>query len=200
MFSTIAPFIKILEPNGGETFVYGQKYYIKWDDNINESVRIKLYRDDHVHIMVIDSVASDRAYLWELGGNGFISHGDKYRIYIESRFNNNINDLSDAMFTVQNDLSEVRENELPKEFSIAQNYPNPFNPSTTIDYELPKSSFVTISVYNILGKEIATLVEGEKSAGYYQVTWNAENLPSGIYFYTFKAGNKIATKKMILVK
>ncbi|KUO59685.1 hypothetical protein APF79_05955 [bacterium BRH_c32] len=200
MFSTIAPFIKILEPNGGETIVYGQKYYIKWDDNINESVRIKLFRDDHVHMMIIDSVASDRAYLWELGGNGFISNGDKYRVHIESRFNNNINDISDAMFTVQNDLSEVRENELPKEFSIAQNYPNPFNPSTTIDYELPKSSFVTISVYNILGKEIATLVEGEKSAGYYQVTWNAENLPSGIYFYTFKAGNKIATKKMILVK
>ncbi|MCK9280191.1 MAG: aryl-sulfate sulfotransferase [Melioribacteraceae bacterium] len=200
MFSTVAPYIQILEPNGGETFTYGQKHYIKWEDNITEAVKILLYRDDHVHMLVIDSTASDRAYLWELGSNGFVSGSSKYRIVIQSRTKSNIADSSDAMFTVYNQLAVVDKNELPQEYAVAQNYPNPFNPTTTIDYELPKASYVTVSVYNILGKEIATLVEGEKSAGYYQVTWNAENLPSGIYFYTFKAGNKIATKKMILVK
>jgi len=199
-FSTVAPYIKILEPNGGETFTYGEKIYIKWNDNINEAVKILLYREDHVHMLVVDSTSSDRAYQWEIGRNGWVSGGSKYRIVVQSRFSNSIADTSDAMFTVFNPFMDIKKDELPQEYAIAQNYPNPFNPTTTIDYELPKASYVTISVYNILGKEIATLVEGEKSAGYYQVTWNAENLPSGIYFYTFKAGNKIATKKMILVK
>ena len=86
------------------------------------------------------------------------------------------------------------------EFILKQNYPNPFNPRTTIKYQIPKISFVTIKVYDVLGKEISTLVNEEKPAGNYEVEFTGDGLPSGIYFYQLRAGNYIETKKMVLLK
>jgi hypothetical protein len=86
------------------------------------------------------------------------------------------------------------------EFSLEQNYPNPFNPSTKIKYQIPKSSFVTLKVYNLLGKEIATLVNAEKPTGIYEIEFNAHDLPSGIYFSKLQAGDFVETKKMVLMK
>jgi len=88
----------------------------------------------------------------------------------------------------------------PKEFSLSQNYPNPFNPSTVIKYQLPISSQVTIKVYDILGDEIATLVNEEKPTGFYEVEFNASRLSSGFYIYKISAGNFVSTKKMILLR
>jgi len=88
----------------------------------------------------------------------------------------------------------------PKVFTLKQNYPNPFNPSTTIKYEIPKLSFVTIKIYDVLGNEVAALVNEEKPVGTYELNWNAANLPSGVYFYRLQAGNFVETKKMILLK
>lgn len=88
----------------------------------------------------------------------------------------------------------------PSVFSLGQNYPNPFNPTTQIDYNVPESSHVTLRVYDVLGREVATLVNGEKTAGSYEATFNGERLPSGVYFYTLKAGSYAATKKMTLLK
>ncbi len=88
----------------------------------------------------------------------------------------------------------------PTTFKLEQNYPNPFNPSTTIKYSIPKQSFVTLKVYDILGKEIAILVNEEKPAGLYEVNWNANNLASGVYLYQIKSGNYFETKKMILLR
>ena len=85
-------------------------------------------------------------------------------------------------------------------YSLRQNYPNPFNPATTITYQIPERSFVTLKVYDILGNEVATLVNEEKPAGSYEVEWNALSLPSGIYFYQLRANNFIESKKMILLK
>jgi predicted lipoprotein with Yx(FWY)xxD motif len=93
-----------------------------------------------------------------------------------------------------------QDKELPVEYAISQNYPNPFNPSTTISYQLADRSKVILKVYDGLGKEMETLVNEEKAAGTYEVTWNAENLPSGVYFYKLKAGSFIQTRKMILLK
>ena len=88
----------------------------------------------------------------------------------------------------------------PTEYSLYQNYPNPFNPSTTIKYAVPKLSFVTIKIYDLLGSEVATLVNEEKPVGTYELNWNAANLPSGVYFYRLQAGSFVETKKMILIK
>jgi photosystem II stability/assembly factor-like uncharacterized protein len=88
----------------------------------------------------------------------------------------------------------------PITFALDQNYPNPFNPSTTINYSLPSNEYVTLKVYNLLGEEVAILVNEEKPQGTYELKWNAPNLPSGIYFYKLQAGNFVETKKMILLK
>ncbi len=92
--------------------------------------------------------------------------------------------------------------DVPKEFALFQNYPNPFNPSTVIDYTLPQAGLVTLKVYNVLGKEVATLVNEQQEAGRYNIELNATKLGinSGVYFYTLEAGNFKSTKKMIIMK
>ena len=106
--------------------------------------------------------------------------------------------------------TNVETTERPVKFELLQNYPNPFNPSTKIKYSIPQTSQVQIKVFDILGNEITTLVNEEKPAGNYTMTWNAANLPSGVYFYQLlvsasqskdgKAGSFIQTRKMILLK
>jgi hypothetical protein len=89
---------------------------------------------------------------------------------------------------------------IPKEFALAQNYPNPFNPTTTISFSLPSKSFVLLKVFDIMGKEVATLVNEEMSAGSYSQLWNAVSMSSGIYFYRLQAGSLTEIKKLILFK
>jgi len=96
--------------------------------------------------------------------------------------------------------SSVNENNNLYTYNLGQNYPNPFNPTTIINYQLEKPGFVTISIYNVLGMEIAKLVNEEKSAGSFNVEYHASDLSSGIYYYKIHAGNYIKTKKMILIK
>jgi hypothetical protein len=100
------------------------------------------------------------------------------------------------------DISSIEQSYdiIPLDFSLHQNYPNPFNPSAKIKYSIPQSSNVIIKVFDILGREIETLVNQEKPTGTYEITWYAENLPSGVYFYRLQAGDFIQTKKMILMK
>jgi len=88
----------------------------------------------------------------------------------------------------------------PVEFALEQNYPNPFNPNTTISYSVAKAGFVNISVYNLLGEKVATLVNTTQEAGRYDVTFDASNIPSGIYFYSIEAGDFKSVKKMTLLK
>jgi len=99
-------------------------------------------------------------------------------------------------------MTDVEEDQsvVPNEFLLMQNYPNPFNPSTLISYKLKETGNVQLKVYNILGDEVATLVNELKPAGNYEITWQAVNLPSGIYFYRLQAGSFTDTKKMLLLK
>jgi len=104
-------------------------------------------------------------------------------------------------------LANIKNN-LPSGFNLLQNYPNPFNPSTKIRYSIPQVEtrhasslqIVTLRVYDILGNEIATLVNEEKNAGSYEISWNAEHIPSGIYFYRLEAGSFVQTQKMVLLR
>ena len=114
--------------------------------------------------------------------------------------------------------AESRIESLPASVHLAQNYPNPFNPTTTISYQLPKASSVSLKIFNPLGQEIAMVVNEQKSPGYYQAMWNASSVPTGIYFYRLsvvpsarrdlvptegrngQAGEFVETKKMLLVK
>ncbi len=92
------------------------------------------------------------------------------------------------------------ENNKPEAFSLSQNYPNPFNPVTSVQYEISSQQFVTLKVFDLLSREVATLVNEEKPAGKYEVKFDGNNLTSGIYFYTLKAGVFNQTKKMLLLK
>jgi hypothetical protein len=123
----------------------------------------------------------------------------------------NLNAITYMKLNWEEDLKEYRtyfnitsagreQSNIANDFLLSQNYPNPFNPSTTINYSVPKTSFVTIKVYDVLGKEISTLVNGEKQAGNYRVLFNAGILSSGIYFYKMSADGYSVTKKLILVK
>ena len=89
---------------------------------------------------------------------------------------------------------------LPVQFVLEQNYPNPFNSSTKIQYSIPQISNIVLKIFDVLGNKVETLVSEEKPVGTYEITWYAEGLPSGVYFYQLKAGNFIETKKMILLK
>ncbi|MCX7833034.1 MAG: T9SS type A sorting domain-containing protein [Ignavibacteria bacterium] len=89
---------------------------------------------------------------------------------------------------------------IPENYSLSQNYPNPFNPNTKIQFSIPKSEYVTLSVYDILGREIKNLVNKKLDAGNYEINFTAENLNSGVYFYKIVAGNYTESKKMLLVK
>ena len=97
-------------------------------------------------------------------------------------------------------VSVNEQNGLPKNYYLLQNYPNPFNPTTSIDYSIKQAGFVTLKIYDMLGKEVAVLVNGNKPAGYYTVEFNGSNLPSGVYIYRLTAGKFTAVKKLMLLK
>lgn len=106
-----------------------------------------------------------------------------------------IDDLSFSILTDVNDESAG-----VNDFSLEQNFPNPFNPSTRINYQIAKDNFVTLKVYDIIGNELAALVNNQQPAGKYSVDFNSANLPSGVYLYRLQAGNYIQTRKMTLIK
>jgi hypothetical protein len=106
-----------------------------------------------------------------------------------------INETATTTVTsVSNDFNQI------KNFELSQNYPNPFNPATTISYSVPQRSDVSLKVYNIIGREVATLVNGEKDPGTYNVNFNGAELSSGVYFYKITAGSFSTVRKMILLK
>lgn len=105
--------------------------------------------------------------------------------------------LSELITSMENNY------EIPLEFNLSQNYPNPFNPSTKISWQSPVGSHTTLKIYDVLGNEVATLVDEYKNAGSYEVEFNVghtSSLSSGVYFYRLQAGSFVQTKKMILAK
>jgi hypothetical protein len=94
----------------------------------------------------------------------------------------------------------INENKIPIEYKLYQNYPNPYNPTTNIKYAIPKDGFVTIKIYDLLGREINKLVSENQKAGFYSVQFNGASLSSGIYFYRIQSGSFVQTKKMVLIK
>jgi hypothetical protein len=163
-------------------------------DNSNVNMRVELQDGTHSYHNMWDGL---------LEGKGTqVSVGDKFDELIGIMFFSFSNyklipRTNDDFIGYSTDVEEMT---IPKEFSLSQNYPNPFNPSTKIKFSLPKSGFVKLSVYNILGQEVANLVNENKSAGTYTVDFNAHSLSSGIYFYSIKTDYSNSIKKMLLIK
>jgi hypothetical protein len=135
------------------------------------------------------------AYVVGRGNNALesVTKMKAYSLGAKSFYESNFTELP-------SDLKQDKGINTPVTYSLSQNYPNPFNPATTINYQLPERSQVTIKVFDILGREVATLVNEEKPAGKYNVEFNASDLSSGVYFYQLKTNLFIQTKKMLLIK
>ena len=108
--------------------------------------------------------------------------------------------MADNMRVTPLSTNTISEGELPVLFTLSQNYPNPFNPVTTIIYQLPESEFVTLKIYDILGREVAELVNGEKIKGQYKIDFDASKLASGVYIYQLRTNDFVSSKKMQLLK
>lgn len=155
---------------------------------LGKNYNIDFYAD-HNGNGVYDAPPIDHA--WRLSFNS--TTGD----FIQN-FTHNTN-FTDIQWPGTTDITEI-DGSVPARFVLEQNYPNPFNPSTTINFSMYQKDFVTLKIYNPIGEEIQLLINEEKEAGIYNVTFDAVNLPSGVYFYKIKAGNFTETKKMILMR
>ncbi len=136
-------------------------------------------------------------------GAGTVSETRNYS-YIDKSVDQGINyyRLKQIDFNGTYEYSDEIEIEVngPLTFALDQNYPNPFNPTTNIKYSVPEAGNVTLSVYNTVGEEVAVLVDGFSASGFFEVSFNASNLPSGVYMYKLQSANSVQTKKMMLLK
>ena len=117
----------------------------------------------------------------------------------------NASNISNAGFWYQfvdliTSVEQIPNDGLPKEFRLQQNYPNPFNPTTTIQFAVPKTSNVTIKIYDVIGRQVATLIDDEYQPGQYKVVFEAGQLATGMYIYRIQAGDFLETKKLMLLK
>jgi hypothetical protein len=191
-----------------------------------ESAPFKLNNTDWIHVGVkfaADSVEGFRYLgnnpdepIWstDIGTNeqlyGDLANIDQIRFYVRDPEATNteytfyidkvegVDEFSSN--TVITDVKGEATHYLPNSFSLLQNYPNPFNPATKIQYSLRNAEFVTLKVFNMLGQEVATLVNENKKSGRYQIDFNASNLASGVYVYQLRAGSFVSAKKMLLIK
>jgi len=117
--------------------------------------------------------------------------------------NHDVNYLEDIKPDLKNisiSLSSVSGEGVPDSYALFQNYPNPFNPSTQISFDLPSASYVNLTIYNVLGQNVTTLIDKKMDAGHHEIEWDASNNSSGVYFYRISADNFSQTKKMLMLK
>lgn len=157
---------------------------LNWNDNSNneEIFYIQRIDPDSTIYFVLDSVKNN---IESFNDSTIRKDGlYKYRVFASNRFTNspysNISEISAI-------ITSIISSDIPLVFSLSQNYPNPFNPSTMIAYDLPEPSHTKIEIFNLLGQRVDLLVNSEKPAGFYETTWNAANLPSGIYLVSINA-------------
>jgi hypothetical protein len=186
----------VLLGNGKFLTVYGSNYYV-YAKAFN-SAGLILRNEFKVDDQTVSRKSNPVAVRW--GDNILFTWSD-------DRIRENYFDIYGAIYKISEIVSVKTEQEIPNKFVLYQNYPNPFNPSTTISFSIPSSTEyysvlqnVTLKVYDILGREVATLVNERKPAGMYNVQCIMNNVSSGVYFYTLKAGSYTETKKMLLMK
>lgn len=206
--AVVAPSVTVIQPNGGEVLYIGQIYTIMWDaiDNVGiVSTTIEYSVDGgQSWIVLAELVGNPGEWDWTVCG----PPSDQCRVQVT---------CCDAVGTCGSDMSDEdfcppykgvapnfsiasKDAAVPRAFALGHNYPNPFNPSTRIAFDLAQDCEVDLSIFNVLGQKVETLVGGELLAGHHEAVWNAGSVPSGVYFYTIKAGDYTATRQMVLMK
>ena len=155
-------------------------------------------------------IIQQQSYAQEVISNSLISSGASTSSNSSYTFTGTvgqpaIGEASNASYTLISNVEEEEGYKLPTDYKLFQNYPNPFNPETTIKFKIPKTSFVTIKIYNVIGELIRTLVNTQKQPGIYSVKWDSMNnsgniVSSGVYVYHMQAGSFSTVKKMIFIK
>lgn len=148
----------------------------------------------------IDRISNAFAYLAK---GGYVADDEWKGEILEFNIYSKALSADEVLFLYNKGATAVqgkKEDAIPAAYNLSQNYPNPFNPTTTISFSLPNSAFVSLKVYNMLGKEVGTLVNGVRGAGTHSVQFNASNISSGVYFYTLHTENFTETKKMLLLR
>ncbi|KUO59947.1 hypothetical protein APF79_09235 [bacterium BRH_c32] len=161
------------------------KYNLELADN-SEFTGKAVYSDINTTYKKVDGLEKGKEYFWRVQGKDNSGNSTYYS--------------KTGKFTVDAKITDVKEEAIPTEYSLSQNYPNPFNPTTVIEFNMPKSGFVTLKVYDLLGREVSTLVNEIKDAGRHQINLNGAGLASGIYIYKINTGGFTAVKKMTLIK
>ncbi len=198
-FQPVDPFITLLSPNGSEKLQLGTQTIVRWETNILDSVQVKLLRSPSSLTLVGKANGANSALLWNISSS--LTADSSYRLIIVSLADTTMADTSNAPFTLTTVSSvENKKSSQPNGFALYQNYPNPFNPETTVRFDLPEDMYVSLAVYDLLGTRVKNLVERRMTAGVHHVSFNASDLPSGIYFYRLNAGVKSFTKKMMYIK
>ena len=205
-YSSASEFKTLLKsPDKFEVKTTSQANFLSWTDVSNNADSLIIERKggcDTLNYRVIAKIPGDRVYFVDKNPDtlNVISSDYYYRIKAVNQYSYSEYVYSDMVnWNIITNISSDN-NKIPSIYSLEQNYPNPFNPSTVISYQIPDKGFVSLKVYDVLGKEITMLVNEEESAGSYKVRFNGNGLPSGIYFYKIQAGNYTSVKKMILIK
>jgi hypothetical protein len=194
--STGLPFISLSDGTGYFETAYGTTNVcdglFHTLRGVREGNQLRIYVDGDLEATVSASINPDNTNPVNIGRSSYNSG--------QGHFDGTICNIS--LWNTGLIITSVEETDLDiaSEYKLFNNYPNPFNPSTTIRFQIPELSFVTLKVYDVLGSEISTLISEEKPASSYELTYIANGLPSGIYFYRLQAGDFVETKKMILLK
>ncbi|MBN1164054.1 MAG: S8 family serine peptidase [Candidatus Krumholzibacteriota bacterium] len=217
--AAVAPSVTVIQPNGGEVLYIGQQYEVMWEasDNVGiDSCVIDYSVDSGGEWMHISTVTGNPgSYTWTVCGPP--SSTCRMRVTCYDAVGMTGSDMSDddfcPPFMALADGTRVggrgfmtvgRREEIPDlavvRTALFQNHPNPFNPVTEIKYSINRDCHVRLMVYDVLGRKVATLVDGFQAAGEKSITWNAGNLASGVYFYRLNAGDFMQTRKMLLLR
>jgi hypothetical protein len=151
---------------------------------------------------------TDGGTRWEIQDSGIQSPIPMYTPHLQSVFFTDhmtgyiVGDSGKILKTTTGGVMSIKDNvnTQPEYFLLDQNFPNPFNPVTQITYSLPKASFVELKIYNLMGREIATLVSEKQMAGKYQLEFNGESFPSGVYFYKLETPQYVETKRLLILR
>jgi len=199
--TSILPTPTLSTPMSGDTLA-AQDTALVWHAAQGATLyEVQIGPDSLFSSIVVDStVIGDTTIGMQGAVNSKLSSNTKYFWRVKALSSGAMSSFSAVWSFITSTITSINDREIPKEYQLRQNYPNPFNPTTVISYGLPKNTFVTLGIYDELGREVKLLVNEWENAGDHSVNFDASSLPSGAYFYHFKAGSYTATKKLLLLK
>jgi len=212
----LSDLLTLTQPNGGEKWKVNSSQTIKWTSggNVN-NVKLEYSTNNGVSwATIVSSTNNDSSYSWKIPN----AVSSNCLVRISDAADGNPSEVSDAVFSItasssaSSNVATLLDDEpmttaanLPDEYRLAQNYPNPFNPETRIAYDLPQAVRVRLTIYDVLGRQVAVLVDEEKPAGHHGMMWSGRDandlrVSSGVYFYHLRAGDFTASQKMLFVQ